>query len=303
MDVIPKGLRDLFKDLWNSKYPHTPWDDRPGSGQAFLRNERSQAVRKTVNQSMIHGDSNKFDGTTLFSILLYSSQKFCQDQSNIKTNIDKLRLIRNNCFAHLPSASLTDQEYQTLLAEVKSIFSGLGWPITSVCDIEQNSISTSKVKQLEDELIAEGKRNKNLETRLGSLEMRVRSVEGHYKESEERLESIETKINAAGENLSMETTKMLAQANTEKMNSLKTDIESCNTRMKPIETMISATEIKLLSLEKELVLHTHVQEENAARIELLESYRESSFVHHDTLIDEVDGEVDKDRSELIVSFC
>ena len=95
LDVLPRYLRHLFLALWNSKYPNSQWDNSPASGQFFLRTEKSQSVKKTVNQNMLHGDSFKFDGTTLFSVLLYSSHNLLHGHPNVRSSIDQLRIIRN----------------------------------------------------------------------------------------------------------------------------------------------------------------------------------------------------------------
>ena len=147
LDVIPQNLRDLFIILWNTKYPNTPWDNRSASGQMFLQNERYRTVRKTVKQNMLHGDSNKFDGTTLFSVLLYSSQNFCQSQPNVKDEIDQLRIIRNKCFAHLPNASFADIEYQSFLADVKAMFARLGWSTNRIFDMKKKYLNISQLKK------------------------------------------------------------------------------------------------------------------------------------------------------------
>ena len=195
LDVIPQNLRNLFIILWNTKYPSTPWDNRPACGQVFLQNERNQTVRKTVHQNMFHGDSNKFDGTTLFSILLYSSQNFCQSQPNVRSEIDKLRIIRNKCFAHLPNASFADIEYRTLLADVKAMFARLGWSTDPICDIGKKYLNISQSKKLENALIAEEKRNKSFETRLSTVETRMHALEEDFNAAGEKIHSVETKIN------------------------------------------------------------------------------------------------------------
>ena len=215
LDVIPNTLRELFKSVWDGKYPNTPWDDRPATGQRFLQMERNQNVRKTVNHYMIHGDSSQFDGTCLFSILLYSSQNFFHGKPAVKTIIDGLRKIRNGCFAHLPSASVSDNDYQHLLTDVKAIFAQLGWPITPICDIERKYLNTSQLKQLEDSLIAEDKRNKDLETQLHIVEGRIGFVEKNLNSYGEKLVSIEAKVSV---------TTNAAERNAEKIALLETNI-------------------------------------------------------------------------------
>ena len=215
LDVIPKGLHSLFKCLWDGKYPYTPWDDRPASGQNFLKKERNQTVRTTVNRYMNHGDSNQFDGTCLFSILLYSSQNFLQGQPVVKTVIDQLRIIRNGFFAHLPGASMAHNDYRTLLADVKAIFTQLGWPITPICDTEHKYLNTSQLKQLEDALIAEGRLNRNLEDRLQYVETKTDTTA-------QTLDSVAAEVAS---------TKSVIKANTQSIDLLQSDMVSTLARL------------------------------------------------------------------------
>ena len=260
LDVIPKDLRRLFKSLWDSKYPNTPWDDRPASGQAFLQKERNQSVKKTVSQDMLHGNSNRFDGTCLFSILLYSSQKFFQGRPNAKPHIDSLRIVRNGCFAHLPSASITDHDYQILLTNVKTAFQNLGWPTNPICDIEQKQLNTSQLKTLENSLIAEKKRNQSLENRL-SL------VEENSKASGQKLQTMQTKITTTEENV--KTVTDLARTNRKNIDSFRSDMASAGAD-------INDAKIKLESMQAELTSAKKLSEANTERIHSMQSNMTSS---------------------------
>ena len=191
LDIIPKNLRPLFKSLWDRKYPTLPWDDTPASGQSFFASERNQAVKKMVHQNMLHGDSEKFDGTTLFAILLYSSQRFLHGKPNVHALIDQLRTIRNQYFAHMPRASLTDHNYQAVIVDIKCCFAQLGWPITSVCDVETKCFNETQVKKLEKALLEESNRNDNLENRLKSLETRLETLAS---ESAEKIGEIQSEM-------------------------------------------------------------------------------------------------------------
>ena len=239
LDVIPKSLRELFKNLWNSKYPGTPWNDSPASGRTFLQNERNKTVRKTVNRNMLHGDCNQFDGTTLFSTLLYSSQNFCHGQPIIRANIDKLRIVRNECFAHQPSASVSDNDYKSLLEYVKSVFVQLGWSTAPIRNVEQKYLNTSHLKQLEDLLVSEGKRNRKLETRLTSLEKKML----------ENLKSMETKISVAGNKIEAIQTGLTLAKDATKVNSERLEL-----LQSVAEIGISAAKFEIEFMETESTL-------------------------------------------------
>ena len=260
LDVIPEAFRDLFRAVWSRKYLNKPWDDTTASGQMFLQKERNQTVKDKVRDPyMVHGDSSQFDGTCLFSILLYSSQNFLQGYPTVKNIIHRLRKIRNESFAHLPGASVTDSDYQALLIDVRTIFAELGWPITPICEIEQrplnaSDLNTSELEQLKDRLIAEEKRNQNLETRLDSLEATVGSVV--------------QKSNAAGDAV-----KNLA----EKVQSLESDVASNTAQLNLAETERHEGQVKLDSVEQKLTFTTKAAETNAKEIVLLRKDMASSI--------------------------
>ena len=232
LDIIPKNLRPLFKSLWDRKYPTLPWDDTPACGQIFFARETNQTVKKTVNQNMLHGDSEKFDGTTLFAMLLYSSQRFLHGRQNVHALIDQLRMIRNQYFAHLPRASLTNHEYQTVIVDTKCCFAQLGWPITSVCDFETKCFNETQVKKLESALLEESNRNDNPENRLKLLETRLDVVEAREDFTEVKLEGL----------------RVVAESNADKITSIQSDmacsiggIESLKRRVDDAEKEISAS--------------------------------------------------------------
>ena len=124
------------------------------------------------------------------------------------------------CFAHLPSASFADHDYQAALIEVKCSFAQLGWPITSICEAEEKQLKLSQLDQLENALTAEAKRNKDLETRMNSLEVRMNLLESGIASSIDRIRSTEWKIDEADDNrLSSDTTRIQSRENAEKIDS------------------------------------------------------------------------------------
>ena len=239
LDIIPKNLRPLFKSLWDRKYPTLPWDDTPASGQIFFAMERNQTVKKIVNQNMLHGDSEKFDGTTLFAILLYSSQRFLHGRANVHALIDQLRMIRNQYFARLTRASLTNHDYQTVIFDTKYCFAQLGWPIASVCDVETKCFNETQVKNLENALLEESNRNDNLENRLKLLETRflqvvaesnadkITSIQSDMACSTGGIESLKRRVDDAEEEISASTkVRTLASESVEKIDVIQSDLAS-----------------------------------------------------------------------------
>ena len=282
LDIIPKNLRPLFKSLWDRKYPTLPWDDTPASGQNFFARERNQAVKNTVNQNMLHGDSEEFDGTTLFAILLYSSQKFLHGRQNVSALIDQLRMIRNQYFAHLPRASLTNHDYQAVIVDTKCCFAQFGWPITSVCDVETKCFNETQVKKLENALL-ESNRNDNLENRLKSLETRLDVVEAREDLTKVKLENVEG-------------LRIVAESNADKITSIQSDM-ACS--IKSLKTRVDEAEEEILASKKVRTLAS----ESAEKIGVIQSDVASSIRRLDILDKERMMERRRQESKEMLIIC
>ena len=239
LDIIPGNLRPLFKSLWDSKYPASTWDDTPASGKTFLATEGNQTVKRTVKQSMFHGDSGKFDGTAFFAILLHSSQRFLQGQPNVHKLIDQLRVIRNKYFAHVRSASLTNRDYQAVIVDIKCSFAQLGWPITSVCDVETKSFNEKQVKQLQDALLEEQKRNDSFKNRLKSVANRLDLVESNEASTKVKLQNLEG-------------ARSLAESNTETITLLQADMTRSIDGIRSMNIRIDEADQKIGLIQSEV---------------------------------------------------
>ena len=170
LDEIPLHLRQYFKDAWDTKYPTTPWDDSPTSGNLLLTKELNNKTSKAIGQRVQHGDRNKWDGTVLFAVLLFSSQKFVKQSSNEYSCIDKLRIMRNTHFAHLESAELQNSDCQQIFSDARQIFLQMKWPLNGIKAIENSTINKTGRMRLLEQLKEE--RNKH-----DSLVKKVRTVE------------------------------------------------------------------------------------------------------------------------------
>lgn len=73
MDVIPSMLRELFKQKVHDQYGHK-WSDNQLSGKWLMDRECWKSkLTTTQTNKLSRGDSNEFDPTLLFHVLLYSS--------------------------------------------------------------------------------------------------------------------------------------------------------------------------------------------------------------------------------------
>jgi hypothetical protein len=80
MDVTPSMLRELFKQKVYDQYGHT-WSDNQFSGNWLMKKECWQSrLARTQTKTLSKGDSNEFDPTLLFHLLLYSSLSLLTDE-------------------------------------------------------------------------------------------------------------------------------------------------------------------------------------------------------------------------------
>ena len=167
LDEIPIQLRKYFKSEWNAKYPQAPWGDSLNSGQLFLQ-RKGNIKDKTIINRIQNGDSNEWDGTTLFAVLLFSGHNLFADP-NARTCIDDLRQLRNKCYAHLDSAKIEDPDYQQIIQDVKNTFMKMKWSVTKIIVIETKILTTHDVQKLLNDMLQEGAYNKQLENELNLI--------------------------------------------------------------------------------------------------------------------------------------
>lgn len=172
LDIIPDNLRNLFEIEWNKKYPNNQWDGTRTSGSFLwkeIHKKNPQGIKGSSDkQALKFGDHNQWDCTTLFFVLLYSRLEiipnmrvFNQRSSPLRVSeeVDKLREIRNDCFAHLPSSSICEVDYHEAITEIEQVFSNLGWMqgLQDINLIKSSAISTSEMEAVKKKLEIEKK--------------------------------------------------------------------------------------------------------------------------------------------------
>ena len=194
LNEVPAHLRNLFKLKWGTKYSSNPWDDTATSGQLFLQRERS-IKDQGIKSSVQNGNTNKWDGTVLFAVLLYSSHKLLDADSNAMTCVNDLRKLRNTCYGHLDCAKIEDSEYQNIIQGARNTFAMMNWPLTGISVIETIMVLvTHDFQPLLNEMRRERSNNKQLETELRLIYTDVRKVEKEVKSFEKlRTDVLSTK--------------------------------------------------------------------------------------------------------------
>ena len=187
LDVVPTQLRNYFKQLWDTKYPRSPWLDTSACGQRFLSTERG--IPKHLRSSIGLGDRTKWDGTTLFAVLLFSSHTLITRNTPVYQAIDSLRSLRNAHYGHLTSTKMETTDYQRIIAEVKAAFKVLNWPTNTINDTELRNIGgdecfrIAKLVQEEEAAIdILEKRVDNIETAVDELKAYTGFVNGSLKQ-------------------------------------------------------------------------------------------------------------------------
>ena len=139
-DVVSEGLKNVFKREWNSRYHASlgAWDDTSASGAQLFHSEkaRKRPNMKDYQSKFQHGDTKQWDCSTLFDAILYSNSIGATLNPIIKTEVDKLRIIRNNIMHPPGKPRLTDLEFQNMTSDVENSFKALSLPIDKITSIK-----------------------------------------------------------------------------------------------------------------------------------------------------------------------
>ena len=138
-DILTEGLREIFKQEWDSRYKATlgEWKDDPKNGLDFWNGEslRNQKKHARLLTTMTKGNRAEWDCTMLFYAILFSD---CIHSLNpvVWSNVDKLRLFRNEEFAHIARGHLSDVEFQNAISKVENEFLALGLSTLKIQDVK-----------------------------------------------------------------------------------------------------------------------------------------------------------------------
>ena len=246
-DILPEGLRTIFKQEWDSRYKATmgEWKDEPRNGTDFYYAEspRNQKRNAHLLATIVKGNRAEWDCTMLFYAILYSD---CISGLNavVKSNVDDLRKIRNEEFAHMPQGQLSDLDFQSAMSKVLGAFQALGLSTVQIQQIKnQKSFPTdelrdvlSKVKDLNKDLQKRCKENKDLKDQLKENENQRRELKYQLKENEDQRRGLKDQLK--------ETEKQ--------RNGLEDQLNKTEEQRQGLENQIKETEEKKKSLEDQL---------------------------------------------------
>ena len=200
-NLVPQGLRKVFKREWDFLYKTTPfgeWKDISQNGRDFYNKESRKSHTKNARllATIQRGNTAEWDCSCLFFAILYSDCIGSTLSPAVRKEVDDLRQVRND-IAHLNEVELTDAEFHNYVARVLAAFNSLKLPINEVDDIKnQTDFPTARVNSLKmqaDNLKAELKtkeqENKNLTSELQSTQATLQT-------KQEEVETLTQEINS-----------------------------------------------------------------------------------------------------------
>ncbi|XP_078362824.1 uncharacterized protein LOC144646975 [Oculina patagonica] len=158
INLVPEGLRKIFKQEWDFLYNTTvcgTWQDTAQNGSDFYHKE-TKRKKATMNGRYLNiirnGNSAEWDCSCLFSAILYSSSIGTTLSPKVKKNVDDLRQVRND-IAHITENTLTDAQFQSYAGRVLKAFTLFGLPIIEIEEVKnQTGFPTAEVEDLKKQI-------------------------------------------------------------------------------------------------------------------------------------------------------
>ena len=197
-DILTEGLREIFKQEWDSRYKATlgEWKDDPKNGLDFWNGEsiRNQKKHARLLTTMTKGNRAEWDCTMLFYAILFSD---CIHSLNpvVRSNVDKLRLFRNEEFAHIARGHLSDVEFQNAISKVENAFLALGLSIVKIQDVKTQTCFPT------EQLIHVLKKVDDLKQEVQEKEKEVREKDKNLQEKEKAIQENNKKLQEKGKEL------------------------------------------------------------------------------------------------------
>ena len=152
-DIIPQGLRSIFKQEWDSRYQATlgEWEDTHQNGLDFYNKESPRS--RTRNARPLERIKNRkraqWDCTTLFFAIVNSDSIGHGLGAAFRSSVDDLREVRNEEFAHMPQGQLSDLRFSLAVRKVENAFLSLGLSTTEIKNIyKQKSFQTEELRNV-----------------------------------------------------------------------------------------------------------------------------------------------------------
>ena len=193
-NLIPEGLRTVFKQEWDFLYKATlfgEWKDTPQNGLDFYNTETPKSHTKNARllTTIQRGSTAEWDCTCLFFAILFSDTIGNTLSPGIRKEVDDLRQVRNE-IAHNNVAELIDAEFQKYVARVLAAFTSLKLPINEVDDIKnQTDFPTAELNALKVQA-------DNLRADLQMKEQEAKNLTSELQTKKEEVETLTQEINS-----------------------------------------------------------------------------------------------------------
>ena len=193
-NLVPVGLRQIFKQEWDFRYKTTPlgeWIDTPQNGRDFCNKESRRSCTKNARYlaTIQIGDTSEWDCSCLFFAILYSDSIGTTLSPAVSAAIDDIRQVRND-IVHINEGKLTDAEFQTYAARVSKDFSTLGLSINEIDDVKnQTSFPTEEVENLKKEV-------RDLKNELKKTKRDLHNAQADLQSSKDENKALTQEINS-----------------------------------------------------------------------------------------------------------
>ena len=186
-DLVPVGLRQIFKNEWDFLYKAPPfgeWKDTAKNGHDFYNNESRKGRKKNARYltTIQSGNTAEWDSSCLFFAILYSDSVGTTLSPAVQKEVDDIRLVRNE-IAHITEAKMTDADFQTSVDRVLNTFTSLGLATTEIQEIKnQKTFPTKEAENLK-------KQARDLQDELDQTKCDLKETKGALQSTEADLVS------------------------------------------------------------------------------------------------------------------
>ena len=200
-NLVPEGLRKVFKQEWEFRYKTTrfgEWKDTLQNGRDFFNSEsrRSHVKNARYLATIQNGNTAEWDSSCLLFAILYSDSIGSTLSPAVNKNVDDLRQVRND-IAHISEAELTDIEFHNCVGRVLASFNSLKLPVKQIEDVKnQRSFPTAEESNLNlqaDNLRSQLKQAKaDLQCKNGEVKTLTSDLEVAQNTLQSKQEEVET---------------------------------------------------------------------------------------------------------------
>ena len=125
-DVVPCGLREIFKREWDLRFKETlgDWRDTPENGREFCQSVRPDDQRRHLLATIVNGNREEWDSTMLCYAILSSNSIGSSLSSSVRSAVNDIREVRNEAVMNV-QGRLQAAEFERIVQKVQVAFETL----------------------------------------------------------------------------------------------------------------------------------------------------------------------------------